>query len=1013
MFKGLGALISGFDRFTVLMEDNNNLLDDAVEILTSIDKKVGKSSGSKLKISASKGSGKEFNQMFSGIGELVKILGGADNKKVDSVIDSIVKGIGNLNDESKEFNANAKEFNANIVGLGMAILKFAFAAAIATPLILIGIPAMLLVGGAVYLLGKLFEEIDVKKFQEGTQGLEHLGKAMLFLGVGFLVFKMVDISDIVKGTLAISLVGGAMILLNKLGGGGKEMQESAKAFVFAGAAVAAIGLGIFIFQALNIDIGSIFSVALAVVVIGGGFAIIGKFDKPIKKGSLAMIFASLSILAIGGSIYAFQKMNIKVAEVFTVALTVVVIGAAFGIAGIFAKAIAKGALVMILSGIAVGIIGFSMKLFAESLAVAQGAAGMGGWEFLGFVSATVAAIGVEMGLAGLAAPFIAAGAAAMILAGGAIYIIAEALKKFASVKFGPEESKQLTFALGAVKLAFMGPPKKEGGLWEGFKGMIGGALDSGKMIATAAGYAAAGGALILVAKGLKAFKGVDFTEEDSAKMALALSSITAAFAQAGGEAANPGGLMGAVFGNTFSPNATEKGIDSVMDAGEALTGIAEGLIAFQELVDAEVDFDVLGQAISTTIGFINTAFAEIGSGEPVAQGGFLGSLFDIKQSAVEEGIDSVMNAGDALTGIAKGLTAFQALVEAEVDFDKVGKAISTTIGFIREAFAAVGGAEKVEAGGFWGSLLGIKENAVQEGIKSVSGAGKELDLIASSLTKFQAMIEKDINWSALGRAISRSIGFVQEAFAAIGRKKKVKKGGFWGTLFAIEENPVKEGIDKVKGAGAELEKIAKGLEVFQSIDLKKTEDAIKMVFGSIFKLFDVSANKNIDQQMKYLGYFAWDIKNIGESASGMESVADSLYDMSESMGIFKTEINGIDLEKLTIMDQMFCNLQKLAEIDTGLENLSSNISESLDAGFSRLGEFLEELNSTTSESGSGITDKLQGLGEIFMGGNDDSEEDSNGMVVKLDPAFAKEIQSLKNSMMGGLNVTVSNIDELQ
>ena len=40
---------------------------------------------------------------------------------------------------------------------------------------------------------------------------------------------------------------------------------------------------------------------------------------------------------------------------------------------------------------------------------------------------------------------------------------------------------------------------------------------------------------------------------------------------------------------------------------------------------------------------------------------------------------------------------------------------------------------------FWGSLLGIKKNKVQEGIQSVQGAGTELEKIANALSTFSGI----------------------------------------------------------------------------------------------------------------------------------------------------------------------------------------------------------------------------------------------------------------------------------
>ena len=71
-----------------------------------------------------------------------------------------------------------------------------------------------------------------------------------------------------------------------------------------------------------------------------------------------------------------------------------------------------------------------------------------------------------------------------------------------------------------------------------------------------------------------------------------------------------------------------------------------------------------------------------------------------------------MGAGKALKSIAVGLTEFQKLVDKDVDFNVLGESISLTVGFIQRAFAAVADEGNVAAGGFFGSLFGIKKNKV-------------------------------------------------------------------------------------------------------------------------------------------------------------------------------------------------------------------------------------------------------------------------------------------------------------
>ena len=48
--------------------------------------------------------------------------------------------------------------------------------------------------------------------------------------------------------------------------------------------------------------------------------------------------------------------------------------------------------------------------------------------------------------------------------------------------------------------------------------------------------------------------------------------------------------------------------------------------------------------------------------------------------------------------------------------------ISSVIGFVSEAFAAIGGADQdVESGGFFSGLFGIKSTATEEGIRCSHG----------------------------------------------------------------------------------------------------------------------------------------------------------------------------------------------------------------------------------------------------------------------------------------------------
>ena len=96
----------------------------------------------------------------------------------------------------------------------------------------------------------------------------------------------------------------------------------------------------------------------------------------------------------------------------------------------------------------------------------------------------------------------------------------------------------------------------------------------------------AGKALTSIATGLTAFSGlaakidIKTLAEDIGKV---VGFVSKAFAIIGGsdQDVESGGFFSSLLG--IKSTATEEGIRSVMDAGKALTGIADGLIAFSGL----------------------------------------------------------------------------------------------------------------------------------------------------------------------------------------------------------------------------------------------------------------------------------------------------------------------------------------------------------------------------------------------------------------------------------------------
>ena len=143
----LNALVGVFDKLEAQQIQTNNLLDEAVDVLYSIDKKLDKrSTGSKISISATKGSGKEIAVALEGITELVKALSASDSGDLSEGLDSVVSGIGKLNAIAENFNDHAKKTSFNLIIIGLALVAFTVLITLAAPLMIFMMPVLLLFG---------------------------------------------------------------------------------------------------------------------------------------------------------------------------------------------------------------------------------------------------------------------------------------------------------------------------------------------------------------------------------------------------------------------------------------------------------------------------------------------------------------------------------------------------------------------------------------------------------------------------------------------------------------------------------------------------------------------------------------------------------------------------------------------------------------------------------------------------------------------------------------------------
>jgi len=864
-------------------------------------------------------------------------------------------------------------------------------------------------------LSKSLAKTQPKKMKKGAKALGLMGDSImkfakaLALSAILLIPGMIAIPFLI---LSMTVVGGAVALL-----GGKKMSQrirrGAKALDRVGDAIKsfAIGLALFALTTMFIImkpaviggmIGSLLLIPGAVAILGGK-----RMSKRIRRGARGLFLVGLALIpfALGLAIFSMATKGMEIGDVLIQGAVILAVGGAAALVGKFGmKNILMGALALVTNGLALWVFSMGYTPFEKSTR------GLGIGD-VGVQAAILVAVGGIMALAGLAVA--ATGGTALLgplmyaAAGLALQELAPGLQMMKKVDFTKTDAENLSFTLGAVAAAFSGVEPEAG-----FLKNVGNVFSRiGQSIAgggAAAMYIGAGKALQELSKGLNAFKEIDFTQEDSEDLAVALGSVSAAFAQAGGEPSNPGGLFGLVFGSTFSPNATERGVKSVMRSGDALTEITKGLHSFMKLQEKGAQFGepdndgnyeegTLGYAITNTVGFIRTAFAAVAGEGNVQAGGFFNTLFGIKKNKVAEGIDSVRGVGKNLDDIANSVMKFQTMIEKGIKFGEpdgdgnyeegtLGYAIVNTIGFIRTAFAAVADEGNVEAGGFFNSLFGVKKNKVAEGVDSVRGVGKDLDSIADGLLKFIGFTKDNIDFGPegdLAKAVVGSITFISDAFAAVAGEE-TEDSALFG-LITWNENNVEKGVSAVKGVGKDLEGIASGLETFQKmvkdkVDFKPKGELATAVKNTLTFVGDafaaIGSNETTDSAM--FGLISWDENNVEKGIKAVKGAGKELSGIAKGVATFAGVKNpakvakGIGTLFNSIADAFTKNYIDIAMMRPAMNHFSGWITDLADAAddgsLAKAGTDLEKIaaaiNSVDPFKAEAMAGLFNGAGEL-------------------------------------------------
>jgi hypothetical protein len=819
---------------------------------------------------------------------LLAVMGTADNKKI-------------------------KAMNS-VLNLAKGILLFALAMVVVTalfPVVLIGAGMFAL---SMFIIDFGLRTISDKKSRKGILNLLFLSIGIIIFGLTLLAFtKSVTPMDVLFVGLTVATFGLIFFVM------GKEFTNILKgAFAVAaiGLGVALLGLGLLIYKQVNLSWEA--AAMLGVIITGLGLAmyVAGKFSTEILKGAGAMAAASAAIIVLSIGLLIYSKANLSMESVAILGAVIAGLGIAMAIAGTgpVPGFIMAGSAAMIVASAAVIVLATGLLIYKQSGFQMQDALTLG---------ATVGILGTEMGLFGLASPFIIAGSAAMMVAGIALLPLTLGLAAFKASGFTKDDGTNLTAALGSVVNGFLGG-EMPGGLIASLKFAAAAAARSALLLITVPPMILAGAALMLIVPALSEFKKAGFTQSDADSIEYMLGSVVRAF-----------GIVTdtdrqKAMGFNVNPSDLFFGIMSLSGAGRVLSGLAQGVQSWANLEVTEwevinpgtkdaklvikgkrklnkTDFENAAFGIASVINAISEPFAKVGrlekgqpSGDPIFDAIFGGGF-------VSAGIDALSRSGDTLVNLAKGVQAWANLeiTEYEVvgagtknakivpksvrkmntmDFAMASTNIGMVIGFLANEFAKIGRMEMNTEGIFSGGV-------VKKGIESIAGLGDNLLSIAEVITKMANMeiVENEVKiidgkaqlvpksvkkitpaeMAMAAKSIGEITGFLAKEIAKIGEMESNSEGFF-------ADGYVSKGKEAIAGLGQNLSSMADTIIKMANSEITeyKVNEKGELVPVSTRKMGDSDFTKASENIGKILGIVVDKMAEVGKKVEENESVVN-------------------------------------------------------------------------------------------------------------------------------------------
>ncbi len=668
-------------------------------------------------------------------------------------------------------------------------------------------------------LGENLDKFDEKKSKAGTDALMAIGDGIwnfasklalaTLLLIPVLLFAPVTILTIGLFAMTFRLVG---LAKKKIDDGSDALRDIGLGLIFFGA-----GLAIFTLASLFVlkNPAALLVMVGSILLIGGAITLLGMFgDKP-REGAITLILMGVGLLAfsLGFGLFALVSSQVGIGDVLIMSLVIAGVGLAMALVGLVATQAAMGAIALGVAGIA--LISLSAGLFLFNL-VTQNMTAEDGLK----MAIVLVGVGLAFGAVGLVSPLIYLAAPALILAGIALLSLSVGLFLFNMVTKEidiTEDGGKMALILVGIGLAF---------------GAVG--LVSPLIYLAAPALILAGISLILLGVGILTFSAA-YKVADK----VGLWDDTGDTGIFGGKILKFEAVLDSIAAglsiNPFTVAGILLGAPALLLGGIALTVLSLGVVLFGKAYkSAEKNglFDDTGET-----GFFGGKILKF---EQVLDNIAAGlSINPLTVAGMLLGAPALMLGSVALLTMSAGIKAFGKMYEEK----GVQKLFEEHPTFIVESFFSAD-----RKGSYFEFLMQGIANAFDLPTLQIANmyasapalikAGNAMILIAKGIKGFQDVIDevKGGDLTEITNSIVSVITTVSQAFGQIGGRQTGGIGNKLASFFGFggdipgaigpdgremySPDAVKRGIESVSGMGEILVSVAEGVLAFAKMEYK-------------------------------------------------------------------------------------------------------------------------------------------------------------------------------------------------